>query len=137
MTRRFLQVLGVAILIVSIGIVLKVTGVGLASKGAGAEKATLTTAWGDPDLQGIWREDYETPLQRPAMFAGKEFLTDEERAELDRIRSAAPRDNDVGIAPRGSEQDLSGAYNSVFSSTRHTGRRTSLIVDPPMEESLR
>src|SRR5439155_15749768 len=72
-----------------------------------------------------------TPLQRPAMFAGKEFLTDEERAELDRIRAAAPRDNDVGIAPRGTEQDLSGAYNSVFSSTRHTGRRTSLIVDPP------
>ena len=75
MTRRFLQVLGVAILIVSIGIVLKVTGVGLASKGAGAEKATLTTAWGDPDLQGIWREDYETPLQRPAMFAGSRFMT--------------------------------------------------------------
>src|SRR6267142_6199981 len=101
MSRRILQVLGVVILLVGIGIVLKTTGIGLASKGAGGERPTLTTAWGDPDLQGIWREDYETPLQRPAMFAGKEFLTDEERAELDRVRAAVPRDNDVGIAPRG------------------------------------
>ena len=26
---------------------------------------------------------------------------------------------------------MSGAYNSVFTSLKHTGRRTSLIVDPP------
>ena len=24
------------------------------------------TPWGDPDLQGIWTDVYETPLQRPA-----------------------------------------------------------------------
>lgn len=129
MSRRFLQVLGLAILIVGIAFALKMSG-DLFTKVTQAEGPTLMTTWGDPDLQGIWREDYETPLQRPAIFAGKEFVTDEERAELDRIRAAAPIDNDVGIAPRGSEQDVSGAYNSVFRSVRPTGRRTSLVVDP-------
>jgi hypothetical protein len=32
---------------------------------------------------------------------------------------------------KGSERDVAGAYNSVFQSIRHTGKRTSLIVDPP------
>ena len=39
------------------------------------------TAWGDPDLQGIW--DYATmvSLERPAEFAGKKLLTEREVAE--------------------------------------------------------
>jgi hypothetical protein len=89
------------------------------------------TPWGEPDLQGIWREDYQVPLQRPAKYAGKESFTDEERAALDKVRGAVPRFGDVGLAPRGTEQDVSGAYNAVFTSTRATGRRTSLISDPP------
>jgi hypothetical protein len=32
---------------------------------------------------------------------------------------------------RGSERDVAGAYNAVFQSIRPTGKRTSLIVDPP------
>jgi hypothetical protein len=36
----------------------------------------LTTAWNEPDLQGIWTDEYQTPLQRPARFAGREFLSD-------------------------------------------------------------
>jgi hypothetical protein len=70
-------------------------------------------------------------LQRPAKYANREFLTNEERAALDKMRAAAPRQNDTGIAPRGTEQDVSGAYNAVFTSMKRTGRRTSLIVDPP------
>jgi len=89
------------------------------------------TPWGDPDLQGIWTDIYATPLQRPAKYANREFLTDQERAELDRKRAAAPRQNDTSIAKRGTEQDVSGAYNSVFTSMKHTARRTSLIVNPP------
>ena len=33
--------------------------------------------------------------------------------------------------PRGSQQDVAGAYNAVFNTFKHTGSRTSLIVDPP------
>jgi hypothetical protein len=91
--------------------------------------AALTTAWGDPDLQGIWTDPYQTPLQRPAQFASKEAFTDEERAKLDEQRAAIPR-RDQRVE-RGTERDVAGAYNAVFQSVRPTGRRTSLIVDPP------
>ena len=85
--------------------------------------------WGDPDLQGIWTDPYQTPLQRPTQFANKEFFTDEERAKLDEQRAGIPR-RDQRVE-RGSERDVAGAYNAVFQSVRPTGKRTSLIVDPP------
>ena len=98
------------------------------SSAPSAQSAPLTP-WGDPDLQGIWTIEADTPLQRPARFAGKEFLTDEERTELDKERAALlGRDKRV---ERGTELDVAGAYNAVFNTVRKTGRRTSLIVDPP------
>jgi hypothetical protein len=87
------------------------------------------TPWGDPDLQGIWTDPYQTPLQRPTQFASKEFFTDEERTKLDEQRAGIPR-RDQRVE-RGSERDVAGAYNAVFQSVRPTGKRTSLIVDPP------
>jgi hypothetical protein len=36
-----------------------------------APTATLKTPWGEPDLQGIWMDEVDTPLQRPARFAGQ------------------------------------------------------------------
>jgi hypothetical protein len=88
----------------------------------------IKTAWGEPDLQGIWTDEFQTPLQRPAKFAGKEFFTDQERAALDAERAG------IELRPRGekgSERDVAGAYNQVYMSIKRTGRRTSLIVDPP------
>jgi len=90
---------------------------------------TVKTEWGEPDLQGIWRDDYQTPLQRPAQFANKEFFTDAERAELDRERAAFER-REIR-KERGTERDVAGAYNTVFIAYKRTGKRTSLIVDPP------
>src|ERR1700676_4384705 len=49
---------------------------------------TLTTPWGEPDLQGIWTDETDTPLQRSPKFANQEFFTEAQRAELDRQRSA-------------------------------------------------
>jgi hypothetical protein len=96
---------------------------------AGQSGPVPKTSWGDPDLQGLWSDEYQTPLQRPAKFAGREFFTDAEIAELDKLRSAIPGNETRSV--RGTELDVAGAYNSVFLSRRHTGRRTSLIVDPP------
>lgn len=103
---------------------------GQGQDGAGTEPATsLTTPWGEPDLQGIWTDAYQTPLERPARFAGREILTEEERAELD-ARRGAQRGRDRRGQP-GSERDVAGAYNAAFESVKPTSRRTSLVVDPP------
>ena len=39
------------------------------------------TPWGEPDLQGVWRYEQATPLERPKQFGNREFLTDEEVAQ--------------------------------------------------------
>jgi len=40
------------------------------------------TAWGHPDLQGIWTMETFTPLQRPEHFGEKAFYSEEELEEL-------------------------------------------------------
>ena len=101
----------------------------LAPRGGAAGAQALSTAWGDPDLEGIWTDPFTTPLERPARFAGRDEFTPEERADLDARRSALPRrDAREGV---GTERDVRGAYNAVFQSIRPTGPRTALIVDPP------
>src|ERR1700676_3172326 len=99
---------------------------------AGTAKAVpaLKTAWGEADLQGIWTDEYQTPLQRPAKFANQEFFTDKERADFDKQRAGLLGRDNLTVA-KGTERDVAGAYNAVFTSVRHTGRRTSLVVDPP------
>jgi hypothetical protein len=85
----------------------------------------LKTPWGEPDLQGIWTDEFDTPLQRSAKYANQEFFTEAQRAELDTVRS--------GILGRfATEREINGAYNAAtFFSTKRTGARTSKIVDPP------
>jgi hypothetical protein len=90
---------------------------------------TLTTPWGEPDLQGIWTDETDTPLQRSPKFANQEFFTEAQRTELDRQRAAMMgRDK---RAERGTLADVAGAYNDVFTPKKRTGARTSRIVDPP------
>jgi hypothetical protein len=91
--------------------------------------AGTKTAWGEPDLQGIWMDIWETPLQRPDWVANRESFTDAERKALDE-RRAGKLDRDFR-AKRGTVADVSGAYNDVYRTRKHTGPRTSLIVDPP------
>ena len=96
---------------------------------AGQTATPPVMPWGEPDLQGIWTDPYQTPLERPARFGDREFLTDEERADLDERRGAMLGRDRRGQL--GSERDVAGAYNAVFESVKPTGRRTSLVVDPP------
>jgi hypothetical protein len=96
---------------------------------ATAPAQALATPWAEPDLQGIWTDEFDTPLQRPAKYANQEFFTEAQRAELDKERAALIDRDKRG--ERGTEADVSQAYNfAVFLSTKHTGARTSLIVDP-------
>jgi hypothetical protein len=134
MSRRLLELIGVMMVITAVTALLKLAPVpveGQAPTAAGEAGKTpaIPTPWGEPNLQGIWTTEYETPLQRPARFANQEFFTDEERAALDGERAAI-----LGRDPRpqqGSPLGTGGAYNrAIFLSHKPTGRRTSLIVDP-------
>jgi len=100
-----------------------------ASKSKAATKGALPlrTPWGDPDLQGTWFVKYDVPLERSAANAGKEFLTDAEVAAADAKKGVDPGRN----ARASGAQDVTGAYNAVFNSILKTGKRTSMIIDPP------
>jgi hypothetical protein len=100
-----------------------------AAKSKSATKAapSLRTPWGDPNLQGTWFVMYDVPLERSAANAGKEFLTDEEVAAADKKKGLDPGRN----ARSSGAQDVSGAYNAVFNSILKTGKRTSMVIDPP------
>ena len=136
MSRRIVG-LWIAAAIVAVAALLNlmpapVAGQAPASAGDAAKAGPAPkTAWGAPDLQGIWTNSHEIPLQRPSRYANKEFFSDEEVAELDKQRTAT-LGQDNRPFKKGSEQDVGGAYNaSIFLSHKPTGRRTSLIVDPP------
>src|SRR5215468_4549066 len=89
----------------------------------------MKTPWGEPDLQGIWTEEFDTPLQRPARYGNQEFFTQAQRQELDKQRAAHYGDDPR--QERGSAVDVGGAYNTQFLTIKHVGPRTSMIVDPP------
>ena len=124
MRIRGLKWFGASALIVSALIILRPAEVTVAS-----EAAMPKTPWGEPDLQGIWTDETNTPLQRPARFANQEFFTEAQRAELDKQRSEILGRDKRG--ERGTEVDVAGAYNDEFNSVKRTGARTSMIVDPP------
>ena len=126
MKRRMLETGGAGIVLVAVIVLLKLAPAAGQTQAAGA----AFTPWGDPDLQGLWTTRYDTPLQRPARFADKEFFTDEERAALD-IERTAILERDARPAV-GNPLSSGGAYNrAVFLTHKETGPRTSLIVDPP------
>jgi len=103
-------------------------GIAVSVTQTSAQAPVLKTSWGEPDLQGIWTVETDTPLQRSPKYANQEFYTQTQREQLDRERMALlRRDRRV---ERGTELDVAGAYNALFMTIKHTGTRTSMIVDP-------
>ena len=94
---------------------------------AQSEQDSLRTAWGHPDLQGVWDFSSDTPLNRPAEFEGRAFLTDEEVAQRQYRTTRARTDQDNNPAPAGS----TGTYNRFWTDHPRSSRQTSLVVDPP------
>src|SRR5436305_14196623 len=110
MTRQMLTLLGG---VAAIAVVSLMPVAGQAQTTSAQTGPALKTSWGEPDLQGLWTDEYQTPMQRAAKFAGREFLTDPEIAELDKLRATLSSFGDKRGAP-GTEVDVAGAYNSVF-----------------------
>ena len=135
MPPRKIQAITIAFVLTAAVAIVSISGKRIAAQTSAttpnAAKATptLKTAWGEPDLQGIWTDESDTPLQRSPKYADQEYFTEAQRAELDKERAALlGRDRRV---ERGTELDVAGAYNALFFSQKHTGARTSMIVDPP------
>lgn len=80
------------------------------------------TQWGQPDLQGVWNFSSNIPLERPAFFADKAFLTDEDLAAIAAQTEAGLQAiNNIGV----------GGYNTFWTEMGGTGdNRTSLIIYP-------
>jgi len=119
------------------------------AKTASAAGTAPRAADGHPDLQGVWSYNSATPLERPKVFAGRAYLTDDELAALKK-KAAELFDNGNSDAAFGDsvfEAALSnvkgtnsgfksvdgetGDYSSVWTVSRDWDNRTSLIVDPP------
>jgi len=99
-----------------------------ASTLAAQEGTRFRTPWGHPDLQGLWTNSTITPLERPAAFAGREFLTDEEARKLEAAAATQYDQRSDNAAA-----DVNAAYNQFWWERGGTvrTRRTSLVIDPP------
>jgi hypothetical protein len=103
---------------------------GLVTEGQTQTTSAPKTPWGDPDLQGIWTDEFDTPFQRPPKYASQEFFTEAQRGAINKERTELY--GEERPAERGTDLDVARAYNhAVFLSNKHVGTRTSLIVDPP------
>ena len=126
MNHRRRPLVSVVAVVIAIGL--------LGTMQASAQTDPPRTAWGQPDLQGVWDFRSITPMQRPNDLADQEFLTAEEAAELD--QAAVERDVQSWNreARRTEAGGNVGAYNNFWMDRglKSVGtRRTSLIVYPP------
>jgi len=97
------------------------------------------TEFGAPDLRGVWNFSSNTPLERPARFQGREFMTPEEAAKIMqdaemRMRAAenANTANRGGGGGGGGGAGV-GGYNGFWMEMngQSINLRTSLVIDPP------
>jgi hypothetical protein len=97
----------------------------------GQTKKLPQTADGHPDLQGIWDYRSATPLQRPDRFANKEFLTEDEVIEYEKLALEREDGRPPDDARSVEEKSVHPVWWLDYGKTVVKTRRTSLIVDPP------
>ena len=117
-------------------------GTEASSEVAAGQWTVPRTPDGQPDLQGVWLNTSAAPFERPEALEGRQFLTDEEVAELSRRANRIFKENDADLAigdglylaaladvdafrRRGANR------SSNFMVDREFDSRTSVIVDPP------
>ena len=144
--HRWLKVFA-ALFVVSVLVWLVVPVSAQSAKPAGSGPAAK--AWtaprgpdGHPDISGVWSHNSATPFERPKELEGREFLTEQEVANLkknaaelfngdtdaafgDSVFLAALRKND-----NFKSTDVTGNYNHFWLVDREFDNRTSLVSDP-------
>jgi hypothetical protein len=105
-------------------------------------KVASTKAWtmprlpdGQPDLQGYWTSLSVTPMERPAKYGNREFLTEKEtqdafnagiQSEFDGAAGTGDAEND----PESADYDFKTYGLSPWQNGIRPNHRTSLVVDP-------
>jgi hypothetical protein len=143
MRNRFVFVCLVGVAVTST-VVLSGQAPARSANGAAASTRVPRTPDGKPDLQGIWDFRTVTPMERPAEFANKPFLTEQEAAAYEKRiteqRNADANRDESKKTSRGQVNgaevtaDVALAYNDFWwdRGTKVIGsRRTSLVIDPP------
>jgi hypothetical protein len=109
----------------------------LAGQAPARAPSSLRTAWGDPDISGLFTTDDElgVPFERPPQFGDRQFVTAEEFAqrqtqserqeEADREQVVVPRQNAQGGPAGGTGPPAHWIERG------RPSRRTSLVIDPP------
>jgi len=109
----------------------------LAGQAPARAPSSLRTAWGDPDISGLFTTDDElgVPFERPPQFGDRQFVTAEEFAqrqtqaerqeEADREQVVLPRQNAQGGPAGGTGPPAHWIERG------RPSRRTSLVIDPP------
>ena len=109
----------------------------LAGQASARAPSSLRTAWGDPDISGLFTTDDElgVPFERPPQFGDRQFVTAEEFAqrqtqaerleEADREQVVVPRQNAQGGPAGGTGPPAHWIERG------RPSRRTSLVIDPP------
>ena len=116
MRARVLTLLGIlslAIMVASVAMHAQTSAV------SQRKRTPLRTAWGDPDVRGIWDYATMTPLERPQELGGKEAFTEQEAAAYE--RQVLERQK-TGLNTGGPDW---------WDQVHLANRRTSLIVNPP------
>ena len=106
-----------------VAFLLLVPGPGAAQPPAGGD--IPRTAWGAPDLGGVWTNSTLTPLERPEEYGDREFHTAEEVEELQ--RGAVQGRIDALPEP---EATLAVEFSEIWMEPGPLSGRTSLVTGP-------
>lgn len=99
------------------------------------------TEWGDPDFQGVWRNNTVMPFERPRDLGTKQAYTEQEAFELERAAQSAVEQNNEPLdpnrpAPKAEPLPPVGNYDlfwtdrGMFLPTINGEFRTSAIIEP-------
>src|SRR5262245_3770520 len=125
---------GVAIGLCALGVLASVdmtaqSAPAVAASGAASYTAPKT-AWGHPDLQGVWTTDIEigVPVERPVDLGEKATLTE---AEFQQRRAALEKKYRDDKSDRRKTNSTEAGPEHWYEGAQHVSYRTSLVIDPP------
>jgi hypothetical protein len=138
-TARFPIYLGALVAAIALAMAWEATTVAAQQRAAAPASKAPRTAWGAPDLQGIWNTNTAVPLERAREYGTRAMMTEAEHAralaELQQRNQRPGRDSREvgGKSGVGTEKDVARAYNEFWFGDKPTrlSYRTSMIVDPP------